>query len=78
MPADDRREAEDPAASEEGEEWRYPLSDLEEEPDESGEGVFGSFSDDDAIEPQEIDLENVLFVVLGVVVAIVGVYLMLP
>lgn len=78
MPADDRREAEDPAANEEGEEWRYPLSDLEEEPDDSGEGVFGSFSDDEAIEPQEIDLENVLFVVLGVVVAIVGVYLMLP
>ena len=79
MSGDDRG-AGDPPPSEEGTErgeWRYSLSDLEDDED-GGEGVWGPFSPDQEIEPQEVDLENVVFVLLGAIVAIVGVYLMLP
>lgn len=66
-------------------EWRFSLSDLEDEPeteteaedDESGgSGVAGSFAPSDTIEPGDVDLENALFVVVGIVIglAVVGVY----
>ncbi len=60
--------------AEDEDEWRFSLEDLEaespagEDPDEGG-NVAGDFLPDDSLEPGEIDLENAIFVALGVVVA---------
>mgnify|MGYP006977847902 CR=1 FL=1 len=57
----------------EDDEWRFSLEDVEEreaeEPAESGGNVAGSFLPDKDIEPGDVDLENALFVALGVVIA---------
>jgi len=68
------------------EEWRFSLSDLEdgdatgegEVDDDGGSGVAGSFAPSETIEPGEIDPENALFVLVGIVigVAVVGLYAM--
>ncbi|WP_340100232.1 DUF7312 domain-containing protein [Salinibaculum salinum] len=71
------------------EEWRYSLSDLEDESDDaasSGDatpdeddtddsggidaGVAGKMDIQEELEAQEIDLENALFVVFGVLLAL--------
>ncbi|WP_302082456.1 DUF7312 domain-containing protein [Salinibaculum rarum] len=75
--------------SDDEEEWRYSLSDLEdesdtasdsdgvpadeEETDDSGgidAGVAGKMDVPEELEAQEIDLENALFVAIGVVLAL--------
>jgi hypothetical protein len=75
--------------SDDEEEWRYSLSDLESESDDaasSGEatrdeddagdgggidaGVAGRMDIQEELEAQEIDLENALFVVFGVLLAL--------
>jgi len=58
------------------EEWRFAVEDLgdDDEEDQSAVGgnIFGSLgSDTDVIEAGSPDLENVLFVALGVVIALV-------
>lgn len=61
--------------SESEEEWRYSLEDLDDdsEPgatsDESGGNVAGSFFPDEELVPGDIDLENALFVLLGVILS---------
>ncbi|MEF8883016.1 MAG: hypothetical protein V5A34_10900 [Halapricum sp.] len=55
-------------------EWRYSLSDLDEGDEQSAVGgnVFGSMdSDVEVVEPGEPDLENVLFVIVGALLALV-------
>ena len=71
--------------SEEGrddeEEWRYSLDDLPIDGDDAGdegEGIAGVFGPSKEIEPEAISRESVVFVVLGAVIALVGLYLMLP
>jgi|GEM_PF-2493772 len=69
----------------EEDEWRFSLSDLEDgDADDgddeseagSGSGVAGSFSPSETIEPGEIDPENALFVVVGILIGlvVVGLY----
>ncbi len=48
----------------EEDEWRFSLDDVGED------GVTGSFGPAESIEPQEIDRENAVFVLLGVLLAI--------
>jgi hypothetical protein len=54
-------------------EWRFSLSDLEDdqpaEDEQAGGNVAGDFMPDDTLNPGEIDLENAVFVALGVVLA---------
>jgi hypothetical protein len=59
--------------------WRFSLSDLEEESangaeedDENGQGgnIAGSFRVDEDLEAEEISIENALFVVVGVLLAV--------
>lgn len=55
------------------EEWRFSLSDLEDE-DEDDEGespgnVAGALGPSDDVEPGDVDLENAVFVALGVLAA---------
>ncbi|MEF8784271.1 MAG: hypothetical protein V5A39_04460 [Haloarculaceae archaeon] len=58
--------------------WRFSLEDIEErdgsdqEDDEEGGNVAGSFSPADEIESGDIDLENALFVLFGVAIAVAG------
>ena len=57
--------------------WRFSLDDLADDGDESeGEGIAGAFGPSEEIEPGEIDRESVVFVLLGVTVAVIGLYLM--
>jgi hypothetical protein len=77
---------EDEAATDDEEgEWRFSLSDLEDEEtqetdeptdDEQAGSVAGSFSPSDTIEPGTIDLENAVFVLLGVALGVgaIGAY----
>lgn len=60
--------------------WRFSLEDLPPEGDEEheGEGIAGAFGPSEEIEPEEIDRESVVFVLLGALVALVGLYLMFP
>jgi hypothetical protein len=58
----------------EDDEWRFSLEDLEDdqptgEGSDDGGNVAGDFLPDEALEPGEIDLENAIFVGLGVVLA---------
>ena len=60
--------------AEDEDEWRYSLEDLEDdqpagEGSRNGGNVAGDFLPDQALEPGEIDLENAVFVALGVVIA---------
>jgi hypothetical protein len=77
----------DPADDQE--EWRFSLAEIEQRnaevpaADEEGNGgtaerddggnVAGALSPDEGIEPGEIDLENALFVLVGVAVAVLAV-----
>jgi len=63
-------------------EWRFTLEDIEqrnadaktdEESDEEGGNVAGALSPDEEIEAGNIDLENAVFVVLGIVLAVLAV-----
>jgi len=63
----------------EGEEWRFSLEDIERrhaenaEPDDVDEGggnVAGDLSPDDEVEAGDIDLENALFVLFGIALAV--------
>jgi hypothetical protein len=57
-------------------EWRFSLDDLEEGDEEDGEdeggggNVAGSLAPDEEVEAGDIDLENALFVVAGMILAI--------
>jgi hypothetical protein len=57
-------------------EWRFSLDDLEEGDEEDGEdeggggNVAGSLVPDEEVEAGDIDLENALFVVAGMILAI--------
>ncbi|MEF8839136.1 MAG: hypothetical protein V5A24_09810 [Haloarculaceae archaeon] len=69
--------------AEDGGDWRYTLEDLAdrdakdgEGDDDEGEGITGVFGPSEEIEPGEIDRESVVFVLLGAIVAGVGLYLM--
>jgi hypothetical protein len=60
--------------AEDEDEWRFSLEDLEDDqPAEAepnkGSNVAGDFLPDETLEPGDIDLENALFVALGVVLA---------
>lgn len=63
--------------SEDDEEWRYSLEDLEDdveaepaaESPESDGNVAGSFFPDEELVPGDVDLENAVFVVLGAVLS---------
>lgn len=50
-------------------EWRFSLSDLEDEGEDSTGSVAGSLGPAGAVEPGDVDLENALFVALGVLAA---------
>ncbi|MHB9288454.1 hypothetical protein ACKVMT_15595 [Halobacteriales archaeon Cl-PHB] len=50
-------------------EWRFSLEDLEgDTAEDSGGNIAGAFTPSEELEPGDVDLENALFVVLGVVV----------
>ncbi|MCU4719477.1 DUF7312 domain-containing protein [Halapricum hydrolyticum] len=67
---DDERERDDGDADDDGE-WRFSLSDLEDDQSAVEGNVFGSpTSDTEVIEAGSPDLENVLFLVVGVLVAL--------
>jgi hypothetical protein len=58
----------------EDDEWRFSLEDLEDDPpagaeSDDGGNVAGDFLPDEALEPGDIDLENAVFVGLGVLIA---------
>ncbi|MEM4781191.1 MAG: hypothetical protein QXG03_06490 [Halalkalicoccus sp.] len=60
------------AAPEDGEEWKYSVEEVGEDADESDEGdrTNDGPTADRSIEPGDLNPENVLFVVLGVLVAL--------
>jgi len=71
------------SGSGEDRDWRFSLEDLADEGDESegegegeGEGIAGVFGPSEKIEAGEIDRESVVFVLLGAIVALIGLYLM--
>lgn len=73
----------DETGGEEAGNWRFTLEDLaEREAEETeddgngGEGIAGVFGPSEEIEPGTIDRESVVFVLLGAIVAGVGLYLM--
>jgi len=72
--ADAGERAGHPSEADEG--WRFSLEDLPSD-DGDGAGVAGSLRPSEDIEPGEIDPESALFFVLGVAVALVGLWLML-
>ncbi len=78
----DDPESESEAEEIAGEEWRYSLEDLpvdgEDEGEREGEGIAGVFGPGETIEPQEIDRESVVFVLVGALIAVVALYLMVP
>lgn len=49
-------------------EWRFSLEDLESDEADSDGNIAGAFTPSEELEPGDVDLENALFVVLGVVV----------
>ena len=58
-------------------EWRFTLEELddeaepeESEPDDESGNIAGTFAHDQPLEPGEIDLENALFVVVGVLLVV--------
>lgn len=60
--------------ADDADEWRFSLSDLEDDTEETaddngGEGIAGTLAPSETIEPGEIDPENALFVVVGVLLA---------
>lgn len=60
----------DVSAGDDGE-WRFSLSDLDDDQSAVGGNVFGSpTSDSEIIEAGSPELENVLFLVVGVLVAL--------
>ena len=67
------------ANSDEGgeDEWRFSLEDIGERDESDAEGeeggnVAGAFSPADEIEAGDIDLENALFVLVGIAIAVAG------
>jgi len=52
------------------EEWRFPLSDFEEDGDEDDDVVVDSTQEDATIEPGDPSLEGTVFVLLGVAFAL--------
>lgn len=67
----------------EEENWQFTLEDLaereakkEEENSDEGEGIAGVFGPSEEIEPGKIDRESIVFVLLGAIVAGLGLYLM--
>lgn len=54
---------------EEDDEWRFSLSDLEDD-DESTGSVAGSLGPAGEIEPGDVNVEHALFVALGVLAAV--------
>ena len=73
------READDAEGDDDGEEWRFSLADIEErtadeseDMDEDGDAgnIAGALSPDETIEAGDIDIENAVFVLLGVVLAV--------
>jgi len=78
--------AADPDPADDDEEWRFSLADIEQrnadapaaEPGETDDGeadggnVAGTLSPEEAIEPGDIDVENALFVLVGVALAVLA------
>lgn len=74
--------AANPDDADDEDEWRFSLSDLDGEDEQtvegeedgetegSGEGIAGSLDIGEEIEAGDIDLENAVFVVVGVLLAI--------
>ena len=61
--------ATDPDA-EDDDQWRFSLDDLEDEESTEGEGnVAGSLATEEDIEAGDVGLENAVFVVVGVLLA---------
>ncbi|PSQ57100.1 MAG: hypothetical protein BRD23_08970 [Halobacteriales archaeon SW_9_67_25] len=72
--------AADPDPADDQEEWRFSLADIEQrnadngETDDSEEGgnIAGTLSPEEDIDPGDIDVENALFVLVGVALAVLA------
>ena len=63
--------ASDPDTADDDSQWRFSLSDLEDDSEGDGGGnVAGSMAIDEELEAGDISTENALFVVVGVLLAV--------